>query len=145
MQSLKCHDFCQKFQGRQGGQHDQNFVKNKCIKKRVGGREVNLNLDNVFKYAVFVFFRVPLSGNKNVSIFFLLRRDFFSQKKECSDQKNIQQKLTGWPKNREVDICPDPIGHFEAAYRQFWQAVSKCPPCRQADILYQNNIQLYNR
>ena len=29
----------------EGGQHGQHFVKN-----RVGGREVNLNLDNVFKY-----------------------------------------------------------------------------------------------
>ena len=29
------------------------FVKNKFVKNRVGGREVNLNLDNVFKYTVF--------------------------------------------------------------------------------------------
>ena len=42
-----------KFLGREGGQHDQHFVKNKFVKNRVGGREVNLNLDNVFKYTVF--------------------------------------------------------------------------------------------
>ena len=42
MQSLKCHD--------------QNFVKN-----RVGGREVNLNLDNVFKFTVFFFGDYPLA------------------------------------------------------------------------------------
>ena len=34
----------------EGGQHDQHFVKNKFVKNRVEGREVNLNLDNVFKY-----------------------------------------------------------------------------------------------
>ena len=37
-----------------------NTVKNEFVKIKVGGREVNLNLDNVFKYTVF-FFRVPLS------------------------------------------------------------------------------------
>ena len=37
----------------EGGQHDQHFVKNKFVKNRVGGRGVNLNLDNVFKYTVF--------------------------------------------------------------------------------------------
>ena len=52
-QSLKFHDFCQKFLGREGGQHDQHFVKNKFVKNRVGGREVNLNLDVVNKYTVF--------------------------------------------------------------------------------------------
>ena len=36
---------------REGGQHDQHFVKNKFGKNRVGGRGVNLNLYNVFKYA----------------------------------------------------------------------------------------------
>ena len=51
--SLEFHDFCQKFQGRKGGQHDQHYVKNKFVKNRVGGRGVNLNLDNVFKYTVF--------------------------------------------------------------------------------------------
>ena len=35
---------------RDGGQHDQHFVKNEFVKNRVGGRGVNLNFDNVFKY-----------------------------------------------------------------------------------------------
>ena len=52
-QSLKFHDFCQKFNEREGGQHDQHCVKNKFVKNTVGGRGVNLNLDNVFKYNVF--------------------------------------------------------------------------------------------
>ena len=43
----------------EGGQHAQNFVKNKFAKNRVGGREVNLNLDNVFKYTGF--FMAPLN------------------------------------------------------------------------------------
>ena len=30
------------------------------VKNRMGGRGVNLNLENVFKYTVFVFLRVPL-------------------------------------------------------------------------------------
>ena len=59
MERLKVDDFCQKFIGREGGQHDQHFVKNKFVKNRVGGREVNLNLDNVHKYTVF-FWRLPL-------------------------------------------------------------------------------------
>ena len=37
-QSLKFHDFCQNFQGREGGQHDQHFVKKEFVKIRVGGR-----------------------------------------------------------------------------------------------------------
>ena len=37
-QSLKFHDFCQKFYGREGGQHDQHCVKNKFVKNRVGGK-----------------------------------------------------------------------------------------------------------
>ena len=52
--SLKFCDFCQKFEGREGGQYVQHFVKNKFVKNRVGGRGVNLNLDNVFKYTVFL-------------------------------------------------------------------------------------------
>ena len=44
---------------REGGQHDQQYVKNIFVKNRVGGRGVNLNLDNVFKYSVFL--RLPLS------------------------------------------------------------------------------------
>ena len=59
-QSLKFHDLCQKFYGRKGGQHDQHFVKNKFVKNGVGGREVNLNLDNVHKYIVVVFWGYPL-------------------------------------------------------------------------------------
>ena len=39
----------------EGGKHDQHFVKN-----RVGGREVNLNMDNVFIYTVFFFGDYPL-------------------------------------------------------------------------------------
>ena len=39
--------------GREGGQHDQHCVKNKFVINRVGGRGVNLNLDNVFKYTGF--------------------------------------------------------------------------------------------
>ena len=46
--------------GREGGQHDQHFVKNKFVKNRLGGRGTNLNLDNVFRYTV-VYFRLPLS------------------------------------------------------------------------------------
>ena len=57
----KICDFCQNFKGWEGGQHEQHFVKNKFVKNRVGGREVNLNLDNVFKYTVLFFLRVPLS------------------------------------------------------------------------------------
>ena len=56
----KICDFCQNFKGWEGGQHEQHFVKNKFVKNRVGGRVVNLNLDNVFKYTVF-FWRSPLS------------------------------------------------------------------------------------
>ena len=37
-QSLKFQDFCQKFYGREGGQHDQHCVKNKFVKNRVGGK-----------------------------------------------------------------------------------------------------------
>ena len=44
----------------EGGQHDQHFVNNKFVKNRVGGREANINSDNVFKYTGF-FFRVPLT------------------------------------------------------------------------------------
>ena len=51
--------FFQKFLGREGGQHDQHFVKNKFVKNRVGGRGVNLDLDNVFRYTVF-FLTAPL-------------------------------------------------------------------------------------
>ena len=36
-------------------------VKNKFAKNRVGGREVNLNLDNVFKYTFFLGGDYPLS------------------------------------------------------------------------------------
>ena len=50
----KICDFCQNFKGWEGGQHEQHFVKNKFVKNRVGGRVVNLNLDNVFKYTVFL-------------------------------------------------------------------------------------------
>ena len=39
--------------------HDQHFVKNKFVKNRVGGRGVNLNLDNVFKYSVLFFLNTP--------------------------------------------------------------------------------------
>ena len=62
MQSLKCHDFVKNSMGgrEEGGQHDQNFVKNKFVKNRVGGRGVDLNLDNVFKYTGF-FWTLPLS------------------------------------------------------------------------------------
>ena len=31
------YDFCQKIWGREGGQHDQHFVKNEFVKNRVGG------------------------------------------------------------------------------------------------------------
>ena len=41
--------FCQKFEGREGGQHNQHIVKKLFVKNRVGGRGVNLNLDNVNK------------------------------------------------------------------------------------------------
>ena len=47
--------------GREGGQHDQHFGKNKFVKNRVGGRAVNLNLDNVCKYTGFFFGRHPLA------------------------------------------------------------------------------------
>ena len=40
---------------------------NTFLKNRVGGREVNLNLDNVFKYTVFLRERVPLSMSINTS------------------------------------------------------------------------------
>ena len=56
----KICDFCQNFKGWEGGQHEQHFVKNKFVKNRVGGRVVNLNLDNVFKYTGF-FWSVPLT------------------------------------------------------------------------------------
>ena len=42
-----------------GGQHGQEFVKNKFVKNRVGGRGVTINLDNVCKYTGF-FGRHPL-------------------------------------------------------------------------------------
>ena len=45
--------------GWEGGQRDQHFVKNKFVKNRVGGRGVNLNLDNVFKYTG-LFLTLPL-------------------------------------------------------------------------------------
>ena len=32
------YDFCQKIWGREGGQHDQHFVKNEFVKIRVEGR-----------------------------------------------------------------------------------------------------------
>ena len=50
--------FVKNSRGGEGGQHDQHFVKNEFVKNRVGGRGVNLNLDNVFKYTVF--FNNPL-------------------------------------------------------------------------------------
>ena len=43
------------------GRREVNMIKNKFVKNRVGGRGVNLNLDNVFKYAVF-FLEYPLSN-----------------------------------------------------------------------------------
>ena len=46
--------------GREGGQDDQHCVKNKFVKNRGGGMGVNLNLDNVFKYTVFVSLTLPL-------------------------------------------------------------------------------------
>ena len=39
-------------------QHDQQYVKNKFVKNKVGGREVHFNLDNVNKYTGF-FGRYP--------------------------------------------------------------------------------------
>ena len=42
--------FVKNSRGGKGGQHDQHCVKNEFVKNRVGGRGVNLNLDNVFKY-----------------------------------------------------------------------------------------------
>ena len=45
--------------GEGGRSHDQHFVKNNFVKNRVGGREVNLNLDNVHKYTVFFFDGTP--------------------------------------------------------------------------------------
>ena len=37
----------------------QHCVKNRFVKNRVGGRGVNLNLDNVFKYTVCFFDATP--------------------------------------------------------------------------------------
>ena len=51
--------FLSKILGEGGGQNDQHFVKNKFVKNRVGGRGVNLNLDNVFKYTVCFFDGTP--------------------------------------------------------------------------------------
>ena len=59
----KICDFCQNFKGWEGGQHEQHFVKNKFVKNMVGGREVNLNLDNVHKYTGF-FWTAPISVEK---------------------------------------------------------------------------------
>ena len=47
-----------------------NTVKNKFVKNRVGGREVNLNLDNVFKYTVVFFGDYPLD-NIQCHVFFV--------------------------------------------------------------------------
>ena len=53
---------------REGGQHDQRFVKNKFVKNRVGGRGVNFNLDNVFKCTIFFFFDVtPYTAKKKIN------------------------------------------------------------------------------
>ena len=52
-----------KILGGEGGRHDQHFVKNKFVKNKVGGREVNLNFDNVHKYTGF-FLEVTPKGKK---------------------------------------------------------------------------------
>ena len=49
-----------------GGQQDQHCVKNEFVKNMVGGRGVNLNLDNVFKYTVVVFDVTPKLKKKSV-------------------------------------------------------------------------------
>ena len=66
-QSLKFHNFCQKFQGREGGQHGQHFVKIKFVKNRVGGRGVTTNLDNVCKYTGGVFDVTPKTCLRHIS------------------------------------------------------------------------------
>ena len=43
--------------GREGGQHDQHYIKNKFVKNRVGG----IKLDKVFKYTGGL--RVPLNNS----------------------------------------------------------------------------------
>ena len=63
--SLKFCNFCQKIYGREGGQHDQHFGKNKFVKNRVGGRAVNINSNNVFKYTGFFFREYPLAHSPN--------------------------------------------------------------------------------
>ena len=45
-----------------------NTVKNKFVNK-VGGRGVNLNLDNVSKYTVCVFLRYPFGGDLSHNFF----------------------------------------------------------------------------
>ena len=58
-QSLKFCDFCQNFQGREGGQHDQHFVKNKFVKIRVGGRG-STSIWTMSLNILYFFLRLPL-------------------------------------------------------------------------------------
>ena len=50
--------FVKNSRGREADLHDQHCAKIKFVKNRVGGRRVNLNLNNVFKYTV-VFYVTP--------------------------------------------------------------------------------------
>ena len=72
-----------KILGREGGQHDQHCVKNKFVKNRVGGRGVNLNLNNVFKYTVCLFLTAPLRKN----CWYMLLDDWHVQSVLCCTLK----------------------------------------------------------